>query len=107
MTAGPVVIAALVVVVAVWGRTRVANSELTRAGLPIRVGIVQGNVDQAEKWNAARAQSIFNEYIDMTRQAIGGGAQLVLWPESSAPFHFEEDIAGAEVVRTLARQSRV
>ena len=30
----------------------------------------------------------------MTRQAIREGAQLVLWPESSTPFLFEEDLAG-------------
>ena len=39
----------------------------------------------------------------MTRQAIGQGAELVLWPESSTPFFFEEDHAAAEQVRALAR----
>ncbi len=43
----------------------------------------------------------------MTRQAIGEGAELVLWPESSTPFYFEEDRPGAEQVRTLARQAHV
>ena len=99
--------ALLVVAVAVWGERRLAGSELTRAGVPVRVGIVQGNVDQAQKWNPASAQTIFQSYLRMTAQAIGGGARLVLWPESSAPFHFEEDPLGAEQVRALARQSRV
>src|SRR5262249_15021199 len=39
--------------------------------------------------------------------AIGGGADIVLWPESSTPFYFEEERAGAEQVRTIARQARV
>jgi apolipoprotein N-acyltransferase len=99
--------ALLVVIVTVWGGQRVASSALTRAGTVVRVGIVQGNVDQAQKWNIARAQSIFQDYLRMTRQAIAGGAALVLWPESSAPFHFEEDAPGAEQVRALARESRV
>jgi apolipoprotein N-acyltransferase len=43
----------------------------------------------------------------MTRQAIGRGAQVVLWPESSTPFYFEEDRAGADQVRRLAREARV
>jgi apolipoprotein N-acyltransferase len=50
---------------------------------------------------------IFQNYLRMTRQAIGEGAQLVLWPESSTPFYFEEDRPGAEMVRTLARQTGV
>src|SRR5262249_8292089 len=59
------------------------------------------------KWNVARSTSIFKDYLRMTRQAIGSGAQLVLWPESSTPFMFEEDRDAAAQIRTLARQARV
>ena len=102
-----VVVFALVMAVAIWGSRRAAASEWTREGTPIRVGMIQGNVDQAEKWDAGRAASIFQEYLRLTRQAIGEGAEFVLWPESSIPFYFEEDAAGAAQVRTLARQSHV
>jgi apolipoprotein N-acyltransferase len=100
---------AVVLFVAAWGARRVGHADLTRAGQPIRVGLVQGNVDQAEKWDTARATSIFADYIRMTRQAIADGAQLVVWPESSAPFYFEEpaDRAQSDVVRTIARQAGV
>jgi apolipoprotein N-acyltransferase len=43
----------------------------------------------------------------MTRQAIANGAELVLWPESSTPFFFEEDRAWGEQIRMLARQAHV
>lgn len=101
-----VVIAALVVAAA-WGSRRLGRSELTREGSPVRVGLIQGNVDQAIKWDPARASEIFADYIRKTRQAISEGASLVIWPESSTPFMFEEDRAGADVVRALARQARV
>ena len=100
-------VAAAILVVTVWGGLRAARAEWTRAGDPLQVGIVQGNVDQAEKWNAGRAASIFDEYLDKTRQVIGQGAELVAWPESSTPFMFEEDVTAAQRVRTLARQARV
>ena len=74
-------VATMVLLVAVWGGWRAARAEWTRAGEPIQVGLVQGNVDQAEKWNAERAAAIFQEYLNMTRQAIGKGAEFVLWPE--------------------------
>lgn len=98
---------AIVFGIAVWGSRRVAASTWTHAGDPIRVGLVQGNVDQAIKWDPASAARIFQDYVRYTRRAIGEGAQLVLWPESSTPFLFEEDAAGAEQLRTLARQARV
>ena len=56
-----VVVAALILVVAAWGSARVARGELTRTGLPLTVALVQGNVDQAEKWDAARAGTHLSE----------------------------------------------
>ena len=99
--------AVLVAAISVWGGRRASAAEWTREGDPIRVGLIQGNVDQAQKWNVASAASIFNDYLEMTRGAIARGATLVLWPESSTPFRFEDDPAGAERVRGIARQSHV
>ena len=98
---------AIVLIVAVWGSRRVAASEWTRGGEPIRVGMIQGNVDQSIKWDVARASTIFQDHLRLTRQAIREGAQLVLWPESSTPFLFEEDPASAAKVRALAQQAKV
>jgi apolipoprotein N-acyltransferase len=93
--------------VSVWGSLRVAGATLTREGEPIQVGLIQGNVDQADKWDERKSGPIFAEYLRMTRQAIGRGAEVVLWPESATPFYFEEDRAGADQVRRLAREARV
>ncbi len=101
------VVGAIVAVVAVWGSRRIADNGLTRSGEPVRVGMIQGNVDQGIKWDPARAASIFDEYIRMTHQAIDAGARLILWPESSTPFMFEEEPFGAERIRRLTRDARV
>lgn len=93
--------------IAVWGSRRVASRPWTREGEAIRVGLVQGNVDQAIKWDPSSAAQIFQDYIRYTRRAIFDGARLVLWPESSTPFMFEEDAAGALQLRTLAKQAGV
>jgi len=69
-----------VTAVAVWGSARVAAADWTRAGQPVRVGLIQGNVDQGQKWNPASASAIFGDYLRMTRQAIAEGARFVVWP---------------------------
>ena len=104
-----VVVAGLLLIVGVWGSRREQAAEWTRAGEPIRIGLVQGNVDQAQKWDPARAAFIFTNYLEMTRQAVERGAQFILWPESSTPFYFEEprDHADADRLRALARQLHV
>ena len=103
------VLAVLILIVGVWGSRRATAAEWTRTGEPIRVGLVQGNIDQAAKWDPASGAFIFQNYLAMTRQAINRGARLVLWPESSTPFYFEEarDRAAADLLRALARQTEV
>lgn len=98
---------ALVIGVGIWGTARVRDGALTRQGDPVSVGLIQGNVDQADKWDQRRAADIFRQYLSMTRRAIGEGAQVVLWPESSTPFYFEEDRPGADQVRAIARETQV
>jgi apolipoprotein N-acyltransferase len=100
-------VGAAILIAALWGRERIARGARTKMGEAVRVGLVQGNVDQGEKWNAARASSIFQDYLRMTRQAIDQGSDLVIWPESSTPFVFEEDRAAADMVLALARQTHV
>ena len=101
-------VAALVLVtVAGWGGSRIASGSLMREGTAIRVGLLQGNIAQEDKWNPREARRIFTTYIAMTRDAVRRGAELVIWPESSTPFMFEEDDVGEAAVRDLAREVRV
>jgi apolipoprotein N-acyltransferase len=102
----PAAMAMLVGSLAGWGTWRAARNDLTRQGRPLRVGIVQGNVAQNEKWDATRAQAIFERYLRLSRQTIQQGARLVLWPESATPFYFSYGVE-TEVVRDLARSSGV
>ena len=104
----PIVIALFAVAaIAVWGARRAAAAEWTRAGDAIRVGLIQGNIDQADKQNPLHANAIFQGYIRMTRDALQKGAGFVIWPESSTPFLFEDDAEASNQIRTLARQARV
>ena len=93
-------------IVAALGTWRVADGSLTRAGTPLRVGLVQANIAQASKWDPREARRIFTTHIAMTRDVVRRGAQYVIWPESSLPFRFEDDPRRADV-EALARELRV
>lgn len=92
---------AAITIVSLWGGARLSSNTLTQ-GTPIKVGLIQGNIAQTDKWNPARAGMILDRYLQLTRQAADNGAQFIMWPESSTPFYFEEDPEGA-IVRDLAR----
>ena len=103
VTAMALVLAAI----AGWGTWRIADGAHTREGTPIRVGLVQGNIEQTLKWRADQARMIFTTYIAMTRDVVRRGAQYVIWPESSTPFSFEADPVGQLALRDLAREVQV
>jgi apolipoprotein N-acyltransferase len=99
--------AVLLAAVGGWGALRIADGSLTREGTAIRVGLIQGNIAQEDKWNRNEARRIFTTYLAMTRDAVRRGAEFVIWPESSTPFMFEEDDIGETTVRDLARETGV
>jgi apolipoprotein N-acyltransferase len=68
------------------------------------VAVVQGNIAQDEKWDPALRDAIIGRYVAMTRDAVARGASFVIWPESSFPVYFEEDLRG-HLVRQLARET--
>jgi apolipoprotein N-acyltransferase len=78
---------------------------LSSSGEPVRVGLIQGNVPQDEKWDPQHAPTIVERYAQLTKDAASRGARFIIWPESATPFYFEEDPAGHEVVRLLARET--
>ena len=88
-----------------FGAWRLAAGALLERGRPLRVAAVQGNVAQRDKWNPALRDRILDTYLDLTRQAAGAGARLVVWPEASTPFAFESDPARAASIRAVARDT--
>jgi apolipoprotein N-acyltransferase len=113
LTSGPrriraiAAVAAVLVAIAGWGTWRIADGSHTREGTPIRVGLVQGNIEQELKWRPDQARRIFTTYIAMTRDVVRRGAEYVIWPESSTPFTFESHPEGQQAMRELAREVKV
>jgi apolipoprotein N-acyltransferase len=97
---------ALLAVVIAAGLFRLTGSELTRSGRVLRVGLVQGNVPQDQKWDPAHRDRILSDYLGLSRQVIAAGASLVVWPEASTPFFLDVETFRAEPIRRLASESR-
>ena len=92
------VTAVALVGVTTWGNRRLERGGLApnvEEGRQVKVALIQGNIPQDQKWDAAHAAGILNTYLTLTREAAAKGAQLVIWPESSTPFPFMDDkVAG-------------
>jgi apolipoprotein N-acyltransferase len=100
-------VAAALFGITVWGNHRLANDSLVRQGHPVRVALIQGNIPQDEKWDETQAGNILNTYLSMTRDAANQRAQLVIWPESSTPYPFQDDRLGGERIRSVVRETGI
>jgi len=76
----------------------------TAIGAPLKVSLIQGNIDQGIKWDPAFLEATLTIYERLTRQAAAGGVDLVVWPESAAPFFFQEGGQPSSRVTDLAGQ---
>lgn len=73
-------------------------------GTPQRVLLVQGNIPQDVKWDAASRESTVRTYERLTRKGCQTAGTLVVWPESALPFYFQGEPAYAARVKSLAAE---
>ena len=92
-------------VLALWlGYGSLALNRATQ-GPSLTVGLIQGNVEQAMKWNPVYQKVVMGKYRDLTLQAAESKPQLIVWPETATPFFYSQHPAGTQFVNDLARQT--
>jgi len=100
-------VALVVVVVAVLGYGVMRLGQVRAlAGPSLRVGLVQGNVAQDQKWRPGLDENILSRHVNLTVEAIRRGAKLVVWPEAAVPFFLNLD-RRTERLREVVRSTRV
>ncbi|MBI5814035.1 MAG: apolipoprotein N-acyltransferase [Nitrospinae bacterium] len=80
-----------------------AKLDKTYNGTPVSVALIQGNIDQARKWDRSYIQPQIDIYMSRTLEAARNGAKLIIWPEAAAPFVFGKDPKRDPAVLALAR----
>ena len=75
---------------------------IENSAAPLRVGLVQGNIEQALKWSPAALDLTLGKYARLSAEAASGGVDLVVWPETAAPLLLRQDPARLAQVRALA-----
>ncbi len=71
----------------------------------LRVGVVQGNIDQARKWDKTYRQETVSRYDTLSRRAAQN-TDLLIWPESATPFFFEREPIYQGQVAAVAQETK-
>ncbi len=62
------------------------------AAANVRVGLIQGNIDQSLKWDLAYQQQTIAKYMDLSSRALAlGPLSLLVWPETAMPFYLQDE----------------
>lgn len=75
-----------------------------RPGDPLRVSIVQGNIEQDKKWEPSYQEDVINTYKELTLKASASSPSLIVWPETSLPFYFGSDASLTNDLISFERQ---
>jgi apolipoprotein N-acyltransferase len=66
----------------------------------LRMALVQGNIDQNQKWLPAYQQATLMHYLQLSGQAAADGRlDLIVWPETAMPFFFQNQPEYASRIR--------
>lgn len=63
----------------------------TRPGTPVKVAIVQGNIEQDRKWDPAYQQEVTDVYKSLSSRLTEIRPDMIVWPETALPFIFATD----------------
>lgn len=91
----------------VLGQWQLDYRPQAKAGRAVSVLLVQGNVDQAQKWNPDLQSSTVELYRAPTLAASTPKEpmDLVIWPETSMPFFYQDGRVLTRRVEETARES--
>ena len=95
-----------ILVLALWmGYGSLALNRTSKAP-SLKVALIQGNVEQAMKWNPVYQKLVMSKYKNLTLKAAQSKPQLIVWPETATPFFYNQHEAGTQFVNDLARQTK-
>lgn len=55
------------------------------SGKTLSIGLIQPNLDPYDKWAGNNLEEIMQDYFSLSDQALQGGAELLVWPETALP----------------------
>lgn len=76
----------------IYGAWRIPAIDRQAAAQNImRVAVIQGNIDQSLKWEPAQQKATLKKYFDLSLSTKRRHPELIVWPETAAPFYFQYD----------------
>ncbi len=90
-----------------YGAWRLHALADARSGAHVRVGLVQPNISLADYTDPGLKSFVVEKHLAMSRTALQGRPQIIIWPETAFPQFIWEYPDLEEKIRAFARENRV
>jgi apolipoprotein N-acyltransferase len=90
-------IQSLLLIFVVTGTIIYGKSALTRYGSVkpentfINTAIIQGNINQAVKWDESFQEKTIIKYTELTKSSFKTSPEIIIWPETAVPLFFQDE----------------
>ncbi|HUN55381.1 MAG TPA: apolipoprotein N-acyltransferase [Smithella sp.] len=72
----------------------------------MEVSLIQGNIDQSIKWDEDYKIETLNKYEQLSLNDLPGQGSLIVWPETAAPFFFQDVNSFHDRIINLSRKTK-
>jgi apolipoprotein N-acyltransferase len=101
-----VLTAVLAALVLLAGLGAVRRPQLSKNGLPAaKFAVLQPNIDQYKKWDAAFENEILQTYADMSLFAAKTSPDVIVWPETGVPGYLPYSVGLLEWARRVTERT--
>jgi len=83
-------------------RLKATDKMMTEAD-KLNVAVIQGNIDQAAKWDLKFRTGTIDKYIRLSEQVNNSHPDLIVWPETATPFYFKYNIEMTKMILQAIR----
>ncbi len=96
----------MITLIFAYGQFRTGEiAELLKKAPRLDVTLVQGNIDQNLKWNSLYQLQTIDIYRSLSLKSAHSGGGLIVWPETAAPFYFQQHDLMHEAVVDVSKTS--
>ncbi len=71
----------------------------------LKVGLVQGNIDQSVKWDESFQKETLKIYERLSLKVAEGKPDLIIWPETATPFFFQQAVEYQPIILDIPNKT--
>lgn len=105
LLAGLVFSAAFCLVLMYSSLSRYAVDQCVKSSEKLDAAVVQGNISQMRKWDMEFRRATIEKYFRLSKKAEKPSPDLIIWPETAAPFYFGYNKGLTDFLLSSARET--